>query len=331
MPLRATLDGNDIHSYEYKNESWDSFKASYKKFNLLMTCCATPAIPKTSRLGTFFFAHKQKGECRSEPESAEHLFLKSLIANAATEAGWIVKTESRGISAAGEEWVADVLCKKGKSQVALEVQLSAIPYSEIAARTEKYRRSNVRVAWFADELKFKDWHARSKKIIPIFGLSRFSAGKSPTVKLFDLSIEMFVKSLLTKKIQWVDEPWHYEILYIEDTCWKCHTSVKQLYGSVIDVYEELAKTVPNASTVLSQLSSFVTNEELKNLGLNTIGKHEKLKGNAPGFPYCNTCVHCGAPQNNHYLMSHLELQDRPFGSTTFVSPRESSGHWEISS
>ena len=93
------------------------------------------------------------------------------------------------------------------------------------------------------------------------------------------------------------------------------------------MYGEFAKTVPNASTILSKFSRFITNDELKSLGLNTIGKYEKLKGNASGFPYCNVCIHCGAPQNNHYLINHLEKQDSEFGEAEFTSPREASGNW----
>ena len=329
LPLRATIDGNDIHAFEFTNEKWDSFKASYKKLNPLMPCCGILAIPKTSKLGNFFFAHKKTGVCHTEPESAEHIFLKSVIAKVAIEAGWAVTTEFRGISISGDEWVADILCRKGKAVVALEVQLSAITYKDLTARTERYKLSNVRAAWFVDELKFKDWKSKSHKNLPIFGISRFKAGESPIVQHFDQPIEIFVKLLLDKKIQWVEELWEYGILYIEDICWKCNKPIKQVYGSFIDVYGESAKTVPNASTILSELSEFITNEELKSLGLNIIGKHEKLKGNAPGFPYCNVCIHCGAPQNNYSLMSHLQKQDRISEHMIFTSPRESSGHWKL--
>lgn len=292
-----------------------------------MPCCSSHAIPKTSKLGTFFFSHKQKSKCNSAPESSEHIYLKTLVAKAAIEAGWSACTEYRGVSLAEESWVADVLCKKGNATVAFEIQLSAVPYSDIAERTERYKRSKVRVAWLVDSTKFKDWKIYSTKSHPIFGVSRLSAGESPTVRHFDRSVNEFVKALLGKEIQWVTEPWQYYIFYIEDVCWKCSKPVKQVYGSAIDVYGESAKTVPNTSTVLSKFCDFISNDELCSLGLNTIGKHEKLKGNAPGFPYCNVCIHCGAPQNNHYLINHLQKQDREFGEAKFTSPRKGSGKW----
>lgn len=58
--------------------------------------------------------------------SAEHIYLKSIIAKAAINAGWSVITEFRGQSKEGERWIADVYCEKGKARVALEVQLSYI-------------------------------------------------------------------------------------------------------------------------------------------------------------------------------------------------------------
>jgi hypothetical protein len=327
LPIRATIDGENTHAYEYTEDAWAELKESYKTKKLLMPCCQGLSIPKTSKLGTFFFSHKQKAECNSAPESPEHIYLKSLVARAASEAGWLTCTEYRGQSAEGEDWVADVLCIKGNATVAFEIQLSAVPYSDIAERTQRYRRSKVRAAWIVDAKKFKEWKSKSSKSYPIFGVNHFSGAASPNIEHFEKPADEFVKALLSKKVQWIAEPWEYEIHYIEDTCWKCNNSVKQVYGSTIDVYGEFAKTVPNASTVLFDFRKFITNEELIALGLNTIGRHEKLKGNAPGFPYCNVCIHCEAPQNNHYLMEHIQKQDRVPGTAKFVSSRESSGNW----
>jgi competence CoiA-like predicted nuclease len=196
LPIRAIIDGSDVHAYEYSDEAWSEFKTLYKTLSPLMPCCETPAIPKTSKLGNFFFAHQKKGRCLSEPESAEHIFLKSLIARAAINAGWSVIAECHGTSAFDEKWVADVLCKKGKVSVALEVQLSPITYSDLLARTERYRRSNVRVAWFADALKFRDWKSKSNKSLPLFGISQLASGETPLVEHFGISI-VFSTSMIS--------------------------------------------------------------------------------------------------------------------------------------
>jgi competence CoiA-like predicted nuclease len=95
-----------------------------------MPCCHVAAVPKTSTLGNYFFAHARRGECTTAPESAEHLYCKTLMAKAAASAGWTVTAERAGVSPGGEAWVADVFCEKGSAQVALEVQMSPQPREE---------------------------------------------------------------------------------------------------------------------------------------------------------------------------------------------------------
>lgn len=121
MPLRAVSDSGNAHSFEYDAQRWAELKGDYKRLNLRIPCCGVAAIPKTSTLGNFFFAHARKGECTTAPESAEHIYCKNLIAKAAQSAGWLVTTERSGESSAGEAWIADVFCEKGKAKVALEV------------------------------------------------------------------------------------------------------------------------------------------------------------------------------------------------------------------
>lgn len=330
MPLRAILNGGATHAFDYTIEAWDAFKRKYKLESLLMPCCGCPAVPKTSKHGAFFFSHKAGAECSSAPESSEHIYLKSVVAKASSVQGWRTTTEYRGRTPEGEDWIADVLCQKAGATVAIEIQLSSIPYDEIIARTERYARSRVRVAWLVDSGKFKDWEQKSNKKTPIFGVNKIKLGEIPLMAKFSLAADNFVHALLSKKVKWEEEPWEYSIFYLSDICWKCKNPVKQVYGSAIDVYEDSVKTVPNASTVLSKLKKFISNDELRELGLNTVGKHENLKGNAQGFPYCNECAHCGAPQNNHYLLKHLQDGGRTTGEAMFTSPRESTGEWNLS-
>lgn len=329
MPLRALKNLENLNAFEYEESSWQTLKATYKNLNLRLPCCNAPAIPKTSKLGNFFFAHKNRDECKTEPESAEHIYLKSIIAKAATTAGWSVMTEFPGQSNEGERWIADVYCEKGKARVALEVQLSYITYEVLKFRTERYINSGVRVAWFILNKKFSEGYTRASKKVPLFKVNEFNHGEIPLIENFELPVNEFVDALLNKKVQWRETPCEYEIHFIEDKCWRCKNVVKQVYGFSIDVYGEEAKTVPNASTVLLGLLDIITNEELKALGLNYIGYFNKLKGNAPGFPYCNVCIHCDAPQNNHYLMARSKLQSHNAGSETFVSYREAAGEWSM--
>jgi len=329
LPLRALSFSENINAFELNDSDWDILKKTYKNLELKLPCCHAEAIPKTSKLGNFFFAHKTRDVCTTAPESAEHIFLKSIIAKAAANAGWTVTTEFPGQSDDGEQWIADVYCEKGKAKVAIEVQLSYITYETLKFRTEKYQKSNVRPAWFLLNTKFANYYSEQSKSVPFFKLNKFIPGEIPFVEDFGIPVNVFVDNLLNKKVQWVKTPWDYEFLYVEDTCWRCKKDVKQVYGYSIDVYYEVAKTVPNASTVLFGILDIISNDELKGLGLNYIGQFEHLKGNAPGFPYCNVCIHCDAPQNNHYLMERRKMQDHKLGNEKFVSIIDDRGSWKI--
>jgi hypothetical protein len=329
LPLRAISNSKNLNAFEYEESSWQTLKTTYKSLNLRLPCCNAPAIPKTSKLGNFFFAHKNRNECNSEPESAEHIYLKSIIAKAAVNAGWSVVTEFPGQSKDDERWIADVYCEKDKARVALEIQLSYITYEALKLRNQRYRNSGVRAAWFILNTKFNANYTTPSKEVPLFRVNKFEPGEIPLIEKFELPVNDFVDALLNKKVQWEAIPWEYEIHFLEDRCWCCKKEVKQVYGYSIDVYGEVAKTVPNTSTILLGLLDIINNEELKALGLNYIGRFDKLKGNAPDFPYCNVCIHCDAPQNNHYLMERRKLQTHETGFEIFISYRYGKGEWRL--
>lgn len=337
MPLRAIGEQRNINAFECSDAEWSEIKRAYKGMHLVMPCCASMAIPKTSKLGNFFFSHAQRGECESALESAEHIYLKTLVAKAAMSSGWAVQTEFPGSSPIGEKWIADVLCEKGRSRVALEIQLSYQTITDLRVRQQIYRTSGIRAAWLASSTKFSDGYFVSSKDIPFFRVQPFAIGSEPTVIGFEVSLSEFVTSLLSKKIIWKIDPWVYFIDYLNDTCWNCRENVKQVFGYSIDVYGESAKTIPNMSTILEGFSKFISNGELKSLGLNAIGRFDRLKGNAPGFPYCNQCIYCGAPQNNYYIMKKLkevrfahddcQPESLAIGCQEFISSTEGAGSW----
>jgi hypothetical protein len=338
MPLRARYKGKDVFAFEFDKEAWDEFKASSKSEPLLMPCCDSRAIPKTSKLGTHFFSHKAKGECISETESQEHLFIKGLIAQSAKKAGWDATTELPGETPDGSKWIADVLCIKGNARVVFEVQLSRQSLMETRARQKRYKDSGIRCAWIASDKVFKksqhlDSYIPSNKELPFFRIISPTVGVDPLVDEFDVPLSQFIKGMLQGNLSWVEEPWSYAIYYIDDVCWKCKKGNKQVCGYAIDWVAERAKTVPNASTVLKEmLDKILSNNDLAKLGLNTIAEASGLKGNAPGFPFCNHCLHCGSPQNNYYLMQKIdspayEEETEGFKAIEFISSTESTGAW----
>lgn len=335
MPLRARRGDADVYAFDCDLIAWEYVKRTYKTADLRMPCCDSLAIPKTSKLGNFFFSHARRGECTTAPESAEHVFLKTLVAKAAVKAGWTVTTEKAGTSPHGADWVADVLCVNGRATIALEIQLSYQTVQELRARQETYASSGVRAAWFASGQRFQAGYLSPSQHIPFFVLPAIELGCDPLLDGYGVNLSEFVIGMLSKRLSWKNDRWEYGIHFLRDQCWACRGEVRQVFGWSIDVYGDAAKTVPNMSTVLEKFGDFISNDELRALGLNTIGKFERLKGNAPGFPYCNVCIHCGAPQNNHYIMKKIDEQGQThwqdgsskIGSVTFLSPRESTGRW----
>lgn len=79
---------------------------------------------------------------------------------AARTAGWLAEYEVRGF-----QWIADVLCTNGDALVALEDQ--HVDDGSLVARTERYHRSGVHVAWFTSKLRSRTI-ARLIGVIPIF-------------------------------------------------------------------------------------------------------------------------------------------------------------------
>lgn len=336
MPLRATSDEGDLQSFTFDSSQWTELKGAYARLNLRMPCCQVAAVPKTSALGNFFFAHARRGECKTAPESAEHLYCKTLVAQAATAAGWVVTTERPGVSPAGEEWVADVFCEKGAAKLALEIQMSPQSDEETVRRQERYKASGVRGAWFFGARARKGSIVFNKET-PGFSLLPVVVGEAPTIGRFDVSLPEFVKGMLEKRLTWVipkySRPAYVE--FIEDTCWACKKPIKQVFdhldgqhapkGEVLTIdtvhegrWHEPAYTVAGLSNLIEATHKVVSNEELAAQGLNLIGRQDVIKGKTTRFPYCNLCIHCHAPQNNFYLSKKIyaskEMQSQGEGA-----------------
>lgn len=325
MPIRAGSDHGDVHAFAMNVEQWQDLKARHKAkvTSLWMPCCQVPAVPKTSPRGTFFFAHARRGECTTADESPEHLYCKSLIAQAAMDAGWKVTTEWPGQSPEGEQWVADVFCEKGTAKLALEVQMSPQSDVETLRRQDRYRASGVRGAWF-----FGAGARRATleldRATPVFHLSPVEVGRVPTVDPFGVDLTVFVDALLHKRIEWAiplyDRP--HLVEYIEDTCWACKKPVKQVLEhreassspdddalTESDFYEgrflQPAYTVAAVSNRLEAMHAVLSNDDLAAQGLNLVGRRDVIGGKPTRFPFVNLCLHCHAPQNNHFLCERI--------------------------
>ena len=288
-----------------------------------MPCCGVAAVPKTSTRGTYFFAHARRGECTTADESPEHLYCKSLIAKAAMDAGWTVTTERPGVSPDGEEWVADVFCEKGKAKLALEVQMSPQSGEETLRRQQRYKASGVRGAWFFGA-RARRGSTDFGRDTPAFSLLPIVVGELPTIERFAVSLPAFVTALLQKRVAWIVPSYSkpHLVEYIEDACWACKRPVKQVIehqhgGGTPDGkaltpddfhegrWDSPSYTVASLSIMLEAIQVDITNDELAAQGLNLIGRQDVINGKKSRFPYCNLCLHCRAPQNNHFLRKRI--------------------------
>ncbi len=226
MGLKARLNDQPLQSFTLTSEQWLALKGDYRHQDLVMACCSTKAIPKTSKLGTQYFAHAKRGDCSTAPESAEHLYLKDLICLAALKAGWQVETEVRGQTPDGDTWIADVMCTQGKARVVLEVQHSYQQKDEYVRRSEQYRQSGVRCAWFFKLHAHRHYRTSdffTDRSVPCFGYRK--EGDTYRIPAFKLALAEMVAGMLTGKLQWSQpkdgDLMDYTLGHIPVTCWRC--------------------------------------------------------------------------------------------------------------
>ncbi|MCW5640977.1 MAG: hypothetical protein KIT63_02630 [Rhodoferax sp.] len=279
------------------------------------------AVPKTSPLGTLFFAHARRGECKTAPESAEHIYCKNLIALAAKAAGWTVTTERPGATPAGEPWIADVFCEKGNARLALEVQMSPQTHGETVRRQQRYEASGVRGAWFYGPKGHKGPPAVDRKT-PAFRMGSVEVGQAPVIEPFGVPLPEFVGGMLDKRLVWTVPVWNKpaHVEYLLDTCWKCNKPVKQVYGYLAELddaekwnWHERPFSVASISTDLAEVLRQVGNEILAAEGLNPITERTTVRGKATNWGFTNLCLHCRAPQDNFHV--GLKLKKALFGLT----------------
>ncbi|MGJ7512672.1 competence protein CoiA [Variovorax sp. GT1P44] len=341
MPLRATSGEANLHAFDYDEDQWAALKSSYRALSLAMPCCGRGAIPKTSTLGNHFFAHSRRGPCTSAPESAQHLYCKQLIAEAAKAAGWTVTTERPGACPQGEEWIADVFCEQGNAKIAFEVQMSPQTHEETLRRQRRYRESGVRGAWFHAPRK-SDYTVHSDKETPSFVLRAVEVGKPPAVKGFPANLPEFVTALLSKRVTW-EAPEFSRTLYVEfmeDACWACQKPVKQVCGmtSGDDTHWWYRPTsVASLSQTLGGVQLAVLPGELRSCGLNEVGMQQVIQGKRTNWPHCNLCIHCSSPQNNYHVSEKLreafQRLDRgdpspsPLGVASFERVERGAPRW----
>lgn len=356
MPLRAVDNsGNNLHAFDYGSASWKELKSTYRSLCLRMPCCSNTAIPKTSPLGTHFFAHARSGTCTSAPETAEHIYCKMVISEAARAAGWTVTTERPGATPDGQSWVADVFCEHGSAQVALEVQLSPQSLEDTRRRQQRYRASGVRGAWFYGEKLRRD-AIFSDRDTPIFTLSKFTHGHEPVVEQYGIRLTDFVTCLLNRRLQWMllaQTPLFY-LGYLQKTCGKCKQPTKLAYAysesledSGHDAFSGVV-TADSISAALERLQETMSNAELERRGFAPVATVHMSRRTGRRIIYESfSCPRCGALLDNARLAQQAnearygsgqavvnadgEVTDHPIGIALIDRNSDGSGQWVLQS
>lgn len=316
MPLRASLDGRDIHSYRCNEDTWKDLK----KCSLTMPCCGMRAIPKTSKLGNYFFAHHRKGACTSATEGPEHIFLKSLIAKSADANGYEVSTEKSGETPDGEQWVADVFCKKGNVSLAIEVQWSHQTKEEFFRRQKKYAESGVRAAWIFKLRSNKEYlrdELPYEHKTPVFGIKYRPDSKQLYVPQFGVSIEAFVDGMLSGKLNWSpqkDEKLIAKIIPYYQQCWKCSQETGNILG--IEICNRYGIALGFAGFYDEDIAELVAeNVDRELLRHTNIGCIKERYSNGAGMKYLsNGCVHCNALMGRAYFPTLVDLNKHLYES-----------------
>lgn len=307
MPLRAIINGKDIFSFEHDENSWNELKTSHKEHSLQMPCCDSKAVPKTSKLNNYFFAHSKKGECLTAPESDEHIFLKTLIARKAISLGWGVVTEKPGKTPEDEQWIADVFCTKGNASLAFEVQWSPQTKDEFIRRQEKYKASDVRAAWLYRLHGNRDHCQRDipyEYETPVFGIKYRKRSKDLYVPQFDASVDDFVSGMLQGKLKWFPikgETLTAKLIPVEEPCWRCKKLTKMIVGMFFynSAGEEISSVCFTDVGIPELILTHTNNKTLASYGVGAIkSRYSKTVGESY---LSNGCYHCDAIQGDFFV------------------------------
>lgn len=152
MPLRCidpTDDNRGVHAFDLAEAEWKALeRRNRRERHLRMPCCDAKVVFRRPRNRIKHFAHKARpGGCLGGRETEHHIYLKMLAVRRARLAGWKASTEVRGKTPSEQPWIADVLARKGRRTLAIEVQWSRQTREETRRRSKRYSDSGVSAIW----------------------------------------------------------------------------------------------------------------------------------------------------------------------------------------
>lgn len=198
MPFRAIISGKSILAFALSPHEWRSLQSQLRDNRSLgqLPCCDAPAIAKTSKLGTQFFAHYAKRDCDASHETEAHRGAKRAVYDGCIDAGWNALMED--VSPDGA-WRADVLARRQRTKVAFEIQWSRQSAQRTLERHRGFARHDVRCCWLFRHLPF----AKANREVPAFKLIESSDGSSPSVTLGSgtRSLREFARMMLEGRVK----------------------------------------------------------------------------------------------------------------------------------
>jgi len=307
MPLRCKMNEIEINSFNISKEEWIALKKNSKNVKFTTVCCNQKCIPKTSKLGTQFFAHKSHSECTSAPETKEHLLAKEIIAKVAQKNGWGVKTEFEGQSQLGDKWIADVYCEKDNKKIVFEVQWSAQTAVETKRRQNIYKQSGIRTCWFMKTSKKKYYNfdeIEDTLEVPQFGIGFDEIEKKFIITKFEISLEDMVDGMLQGKLKWSPKRGDVlkaKVVFGSTLCWKCKKEINEILG--LELEDKDKNKLGFLDFDYKRIAELIKNNlEVKLCDANRIGEIKKSYSNTiKDYYIANRCYYCNSILGNFYL------------------------------
>lgn len=142
--LTAIMDHQHFTAIHHSKEELLNLRKSLKTF----TCphCSSPLILKIGNIKIPHFAHTSKLPCilETKKETPDHIWSKALLYKRLSQLFQDVKLE---YFVKEVQQIPDLLITERGYRIAIEIQCSTIPLSEIKERTEGFRKGNIHPIW----------------------------------------------------------------------------------------------------------------------------------------------------------------------------------------
>src|SRR3954454_14395734 len=230
MPLLAyTQSGEPLVAPLMSDAEWERLRSSTER-DAWMPESRRRAVPKVSRLGTRFFAHPPGHATEGGRESDLHLYLKAQCLIGARAAGWDALPEQSGQTPDGQDWRADVLCRRPGQpwSIALEAQVQLQGEEAYRKRQERFAVSGIRALWLVahEPAALQQYWRKPDRHLPAFRTSLWKdqEGRSAAhvhVDGLTLNVADFVSGALSRQLRWYENNRHGVVTLIlrKDQCW----------------------------------------------------------------------------------------------------------------